>query len=89
MHRRLLPAEKLSWYGTDILLPFVVCLAVLLLLHQIPLEGASRLTLALALLIYWMLAAMATVLVLPRLRERAAQWLGARFAEWRTRKHPG
>jgi O-antigen/teichoic acid export membrane protein len=89
MHRRLLPAEKLSWYGIDVLLPFLVCLAVLIILHQIPLEGVSRLTMALALLIYWMLAAMATVLVLPRLRERAVQWLGPRFAEWRTRPPPG
>ncbi len=86
MHRRLLPGEKIAWYGADVLLPVTACAAVLLVLHQISLEGASRASMVLVLLIYWMLAAMATVLALPRLRERAIPWLRAKFGQWRTRK---
>lgn len=89
MHRRLLPGEKIAWYGADVLLPVMACAAVLLVLQQISLEGTSRVFIALALFAYWMLAATATMLVLPRLRERAAQWLRARFGQWRTRKLPG
>lgn len=70
MHRRLVPSEKITWYWAGVVCPILICTAVLLTIRQIPLESMSRLSMGLTLLTYWLLAAMTTLALLPRLRMR-------------------
>lgn len=86
MHRRLLPREKIAWYGAGVVLPFLVCATVLLVLRQIPLENMSRLSVGMTLLIYWAFAATATLMLLPRLRKRVTPWLLTRLIQLGSRK---
>ena len=79
MHRRLLPREKTEWYRRGFVLPVLVCVTVLLVLHQIHLEDKSRLSIGIILLVYWALTAMATLLLLPRLRERVTPYLRSKL----------
>jgi O-antigen/teichoic acid export membrane protein len=89
MHRRLLLGEKIAWYWAGVVLPVLVCSTVLLVLRQIPLEDMSRLSMGMTLLIYWAFAAMATLLLLPRLRERVTPWLRTRLSQLGSRKISG
>jgi hypothetical protein len=79
MHRRLLPREKTEWYRGGFVLPVLVCVTVLLVLRQIHLEDKSRLSIGIILLVYWALTAMATLLLLPRLRERVTPYLRSKL----------
>lgn len=79
MHQRLLSSEKIAWYVGGVILPVLVGATALLILRQIPLDGMSRLVIGMTLLIYWAFAAMATLLLLPRLRERVTPWLRTRL----------
>jgi hypothetical protein len=88
MHRRLLAKEKLAWYWAGVLVPTLVSCGVFLVLNQIPLEGVSRLTMAVILLFYWAVASMATLLSLPRLRGRVTPWLGSKLRQLGIRKMP-
>lgn len=85
MHRRLIPREKIAWYWAGVAWPVLVCAAALIALRQIPLESMSRLAMGLALFIYWVLAAMATLVLLPRLRVRVSLLLRARLNQLGTR----
>ena len=89
MHRRLLPREKIAWYGAGVVLPVLVSATVLLVLRQIPIEDMSRLAMGMTLLIYWVFAAMATLLLLPRLRERVTPCLRAKLSQWASEKISG
>jgi O-antigen/teichoic acid export membrane protein len=80
MHRRLLPREKIAWYGAGVVVPVLISATLLLVLRQIPIEDMSRLSMGMTLLIYWAFAAMATLLLLPRLRERLALCFRAKLS---------
>lgn len=89
MHRRLLRREKIAWYGAGVVLPVLVSATVLLVLRQIPIEEMSRLAMGMTLLIYWAFAAMATLLLLPRLRERVTPCVRAKLSHWASEKISG
>ncbi len=78
MHRHLLPNEKIGWYAYGVAWPFLVCSAALVVIRQIPLEGMSRLSMGICLLIYWVFSVSVTLLSLPRLRKRVTPWLHAK-----------
>jgi O-antigen/teichoic acid export membrane protein len=74
LHRRLIPREKWLWYLQDVLVPAAASLSAVLLLLR-AMEGAtgSRWLAALQLAGVWLVAAVATVLVLGAARREIAR----------------
>lgn len=71
MHRRLLTGEMVRWYGKDVLPAFAVAGGVVVLLRVTHLiSGGSRGMIIYLLGCFWVLASMATLLVLPHIRHR-------------------
>ena len=80
MHRRLLPRDKWTWYGADILAPLGTCCAVMLVL-RLWMPGAMSRAAELA----WLVASGAAgrgaaVAAAPRLRRQLALAIGPRRA---------
>ena len=79
MYRRLLRAEKSTWYRMGVVLPVLVCLGLAVLLRPIPLSTFSRGGALALLFAYWVVMTASLVLMLPQPRRGALVLWNARW----------
>lgn len=85
MHRRLLRTEKLAWLKWDVLVPVMVVFLAVGLLRDIDLTGFSRPGMAMAITLFWTVAVLAVLLVLPMARAHIASSIKTFVIRWRMR----
>ena len=83
MHKRLLRTEKMAWLKRDVLAPVLVVFLVVGLLRDIDLAGFSRPGMAMVIMLFWGIAALSVLSVLPLARARVMTSIGAIITRWR------
>ncbi|MBU0750997.1 MAG: oligosaccharide flippase family protein [Gammaproteobacteria bacterium] len=76
LHRRLLPAEKWTWYRVDVFYPLLAAIAIMPLFYQLVSNIESRIGLVLAVGAAWLTAQLLVVVATPLGRETLANLRG-------------